>query len=155
MSIMISVAQQLQMKRFVKMTKFVSFVTSKLFPGAVTLVLSKGSDIPAHYFPEMDTVGLRVPLHNATQDILSAFKGPLITTSANPSGAPLCFTHEEVVKSFSDSPVKPDLVFEGKANHFDLASTVLEVKEENLKVIRQGPVTAAQLESILGFRVQE
>jgi len=154
MSIMISVAQQLQMKRFVKLTEFSSFITYKLFPGAVTIILPKGPDIPAHYFPEVDTVGLRVPLHNMTQDILSAFKGPLITTSANPSGAPLCFTHEEVVNSFADSPLKPDLIFEGKTNHFDLASTILEVEGDHIKIIRQGPVTAAQLESILGVSVK-
>lgn len=154
MSVMISVALQLKMKRYVELNEFISFVTYHLLPGAVTLVLPKGPEIPAFYFPETDSIGLRVPMHNLTQDILTVFNSPLITTSANLSGKQLCFTHEEVLEGFKESPVQPDIVFEGNCNHFDQASTVLLVNHDHLKVIRQGPVTASQLESILGVPVK-
>jgi len=154
MSIMISVVQQLQMHNFVELDEFSSFVVSKLFPGAVTIVLPKGPAIPEYYFPELATVGLRVPFHDLTQDMLSAFKGPLITTSANPSGHKLCRTHEEVVEAFKDSRYKPDLVFEGKTRH-NVASTVISVEKNCVRVLRKGPVTASQLRSILGVTVKE
>ena len=94
-------------------------------------------------------------MHDITQDILLAFKGPLITTSANPSGKDLCFTHKEVIKAFKDCERKPDLIFEGKINNQNLASTVIEVKEDFVRIIRRGPVTANQLETILGVRVMK
>jgi len=155
MSIMISVVDQLKMKEYVQMDDFSSFVADRLFPGAVTLVMPKGQKIPEHYFPDLQTVGLRVPLHNLTQDMLTAFKGPLITTSANPSCESLCFSHEEVIESFKNSEVKPDLIFEGRISHNELASTVISIKDDKIRILRKGPVTKSQLESILGFKVIE
>jgi len=153
MSIMIPVVQLLKIKKYAILDDFSSYVVSKLFPGAVTLILPKGPEIPDYYFPETPNVGLRVPMHNLTQDLLSAFKGPLITTSANPSGKGLCFSHEEVIKAFKKSKYKPDMVFQGKTTNHNLASTVIEVKNDHVKIIRKGPVTASQLEAILGVPV--
>jgi len=154
MSIMISVAQQLKMARYVKLDDFSSFVTYTLFPGAVTLLLPKGPAIPDYFFPEERLIGLRVPLHNLTQDMLTAFNGPLITTSANPSGKDICFTHEEVVEYFKKSEHGPDLVFTGKINSRHLASTVIEVKKNYVRITRKGPITASQLGAILGVNVR-
>lgn len=155
MSIMISVVEQIKINNYVKIDDFSSFITYKLFPGAVTLVMPKGPNIPKYYFPDLKTIGLRVPLHNLTQDVLTAFGGPLITTSANPSGLDLCFSHKEVMESFKDSEYKPDLIIEGKTNHYDLASTVIGVEKDHVKIIRKGPVTKSQLEGILGVEVKE
>lgn len=155
MSIMISVPEQLNIKKYVKLDDFSSFVAHKLFPSPVTLVLPKGSAIPKHYFPDTDTVGLRVPLHDQTEDMLMAFGGPLITTSANRSGTPLCFTHEEVVENFKNSKNQPDLVFKGKLTKHNQASTVIKVEKDHISVERRGPVTASQLQSILGVPVKE
>jgi L-threonylcarbamoyladenylate synthase len=154
MSVMISVAQQLKMAKYVKLDDFSSFVTYKLFPGAVTLLLPKGPAIPDYFFPEERLIGLRVPMHNLTQDILTSFNGPLITTSANPSGKDICFTHEEAVEYFKKSEHKPDMVFQGEINSRHLASTVIEVKKNHIKIIRKGPITASQLGAILGVSVR-
>jgi len=155
MSIMISVPEQLNIKKYVTLNEFSAFVVNKLFPSPVTLVLPKGPAIPKHYFPDIGTVGLRVPLHDQTENLLMAFKGPLITTSANHSGTPLCFTHKEVVENFKKSKYKPDVVFEGKLTKHNKASTVIKVNKGHIRVIRKGPITASQLQSILGVPVKE
>ncbi|MCK5611875.1 threonylcarbamoyl-AMP synthase [Candidatus Pacearchaeota archaeon] len=155
MSIMISVPEQLKIDNYVKLNDFGAFVTHKLFPSPVTLILPKGPMIPPHYFPDMNTVGLRVPLHDKTQDILLSFGGPLVTTSANCSGTALCFSHDEVAKNFKNSEFKPDLVFEGKLKENGKASTVLEIRKDHLHILRKGPLTASQLEAILGVSVKE
>jgi L-threonylcarbamoyladenylate synthase len=155
MSVMISVAEQLNLGKYAKMNDFSSSVARKLFPGAVTLLLPKGLSIPEHFFPRENLIGLRMPMHELTQDILIAFNGPLITTSANPSGKDICFTHEEVFQYFNESEYKPDIVFEGRSNKHNLASTVIEVKRDSLKIIRKGPMTVEQLKSILGVDVEE
>lgn len=155
MSVMISVLEQLKMRRYAKLDEFSSFVTLKLFPGAVTILLPKGPAIPAHYFPETSLIGLRVPLHDLTQDLLRAFGGPLITTSANRSGEPLCFTHEEVEAAFRKEAHQPDLILEGTVNSRKSASTVLSVEKDHVRIFRPGPITASQLEIILGVPVKE
>ena len=154
MSIMISVPEQIKIDRYAVLDDFSKFVIYKLFPGAVTLLLPKGPIIPDYYFPETNLIGLRVPLHDLTQDILRAFNGPLITTSANPSGKKLCFSPEEVVEYFKGKKHQPDLIFEGKIAKYQKASTVISLKKKYIRVTRKGPVTASQLESILGVPVK-
>ncbi|MBU1017448.1 threonylcarbamoyl-AMP synthase [Patescibacteria group bacterium] len=155
MSIMISVPEQLRIEKYVVLDEFSKFIVHKLFPGAVTLLLPKGPMIPTAYFPETPFIGLRVPMHDSTQDILRAFGGPLITTSANPSGDPLCFNCEEVAEGFKNRANQPDLVIEGKIARHGKASTVIKVESDHVYIIRKGPITASQLEGILGIDVKE
>lgn len=155
MSIMVAVPEQLNIDRYAILDDFSCFVANKLFPSPVTLVLPKGPAIPDFYFPETDKIGLRIPLHSLTQDILSAFKRPLITTSANPSGQPICFDHQTLVKLFKDQTVQPDLVIEGKSIEHTLASTVIQIEKNHVRIVRQGPLTATHLSAILGVEVLE
>lgn len=155
MSIMISVPEQLHIKKYVKLDAFSSFVVYKLFPSPITILLPKGPSIPSHYFPDAPMIGLRVPLHDATQDLLRAFKGPLITTSANLSGGGLCFRHQEMVEAFRKQPAQPDIVFEGEVINNSRASTIIAVEKDHIRLIRSGPITASQLKAILGVPVKE
>jgi len=155
MSIMISVPEQMKIERYVKLDDLGKFVTHKLFPGAVTILLPKGPAIPKFYFPETPLIGLRVPLHDGTQDMLRAFGGPLITTSANHSGGGLCFKHSEVVKAFEKQADQPDIVFEGNVINNTKASTTLTIEKDHVRIVREGPVTASMLESMLGVPVKE
>jgi len=154
MSIMISVTQQLKISRYAVLDDFSTYIIETLFPGAVTVILPKGPEIPDYYFPENPNIGIRVPMHNMTQDMLTAFKGPLITTSANPSGKKICLSHQEVIKVFKNNEFQPDLVIEGKTNLRE-ASTVIKPEKDHVKIIRKGPVTASQLGAILGISVKD
>jgi len=155
MSIMISVPEQLHIRQYVKLDEFSAFVAFKLFPSPVTIVLPKGPAIPKYYYPDNPTVGLRVPLHDRTQDLLRAYGGPLITTSANVSGGKLCFRHQEVLELFKKQKSQPDLVFMGDIRHSQHASTVITVEKDHLKIVRKGAITASQLQTILGVPVKE
>lgn len=155
MSIMLSVTDQHKIENYAKLNDFSEMVAKKLFPSPVTLILPKGPAIPDFYFPENETIGIRVPMQDLTQDMLRAFGGPLITTSANPSGGDLNFNCSDTVKALQDQAVKPDLIFEGSLEKFQQASTVIQVEEDHVKILRPGPVTASYLESLLGVPVKE
>lgn len=155
MSVMISVMEQLKIEQYAKLNDFSDMIQDKLFPSPVTLLLPKGPAIPDFYFPETDLIGLRVPMHDLTQDLLRLFGGPLITTSANCSGDDICFKSEDVRRSFENQEAQPDLILEGELKEHRLASTVIAVKEDHACIVRKGPLTASQLEAILGVRVQE
>ncbi len=155
MSIMISVPEQLKIRQYAVLDKFSEFVVRRLFPSAVTILLPKGPAIPDFYFPETSLIGLRVPMHDSTQDLLRAFGGALITTSANSSGKPLCFSYEEAKACFKGKTHQPDLIFEGKITRHDKASTVISLKGNHIRIVRKGPITASQMEGILGIEVKE
>lgn len=155
MSIMISVPEHVHMEKYVRLNDFSEVVVKKLFPSPVTLLLPKGAAIPDYYSPGHQLVGLRVPMHDLTQDLLRAFGGALITTSANCSGDKLCFRDEEVVDAFKNRSVQPDLIFEGEIKKYHQASTVIEVEDGHVTMWRKGPLTASYLESLLGVPVKE
>lgn len=155
MSIMISVPDQLNIKKYANLDDFAFEIADKLFPSPVTILLPKGPAIPKWYFPDTPNIGLRVPMHDLTQDLLMAFKSPLITTSANLSGKPICFDHKEVIEHFKDHSPKPDLVFEGGSTKHDMASTIIKMEKDHVKLFRNGPITASQLEAILDIPVKD
>ncbi|MFH1012289.1 MAG: L-threonylcarbamoyladenylate synthase [Candidatus Peregrinibacteria bacterium] len=154
MSIMLPVVAKIELEQYGLLTDFTREIADKLLPGPVTLLLPKGPRIPEWYFPETDLIGIRIPYDTFTQDLLIAFKAPLITTSANLSDGPLCHTHREVLEAFRSNKVKPDLVFEG---HLDKnpASTVILPQKNKVKITRPGAITAKRLEGILGVPVVE
>ncbi len=153
MSLMLPLNQLDQIEKWAVMNKFSWKIAKKLLPGPVTLILPKGSKIPDWYFPETDLIGIRIPNHQSTQFILEAFKGPLITTSANLSGETICFKHQEVINTFKDNVCKPHLVVEGKLTTHNSASTVIKIEDDFVRILRKGPINKKDLEEILGVQV--
>lgn len=153
MSIMFPVAMRDDLVKYVQMNDFAYSVCSKLLPGPVTILLPKGPEVPDYYFPQSDYLGLRIPYDILTQDLLSAFRGPLITTSANITDQPPCSTSKEVKESFENTENKPDLVFEGAVRNICMPSTVIMIENGKVKITREGPIDKRQLEGILGVEV--
>jgi L-threonylcarbamoyladenylate synthase len=147
MSVMFPLSMKAHLEDFVVLDTFARQVCEKLLPGAVTIVLPKNKGVPAHYFPEVATLGIRIPDDKATQEILEAFGGPLITTSANLSGQGLTYTNEEVEDAFKDAEVAPDLILEGRVKEGP-ASTVIAIQNGEIKILREGPVTEQDLEKL-------
>jgi tRNA threonylcarbamoyl adenosine modification protein (Sua5/YciO/YrdC/YwlC family) len=153
MSIMLPAFMQPEIGRFAKLDDFSEDICNKLLPGPVTILLPKGSRIPDYFFPESPIIGIRIPYDMITQDLLTAFRGPLITTSANLSNQPPLSTCEEVKKIFRNRKHKPDILFDGTVRNKCLPSTVILVKDKKIKIMREGPITKKQLEGILGMKI--
>ena len=153
MSIMLPVFMKANLEDYVELSEFASFVCERLLPGPVTIVLPKGPQIPDHYFPEYDTIGIRIPYDPACGDLLTKFGRPIITTSANLSNGQPCYTSDEVIAVFKDLEHRPTAVMLGKIANRPLPSTVLEVKGETISILRQGPLSKEQIGVILGLNL--
>ena len=95
-------------------------LTEACWPGALTIV--------------QDGVGVRCPDHPLVQ-ALAAAVGPIATTSANLSGQPTPHTAAEAAAPFP----AVQLVVDGGRLQAP-ASTVVEVTQEGLSILRQGAV---------------
>ncbi len=95
------------------------------WPGALTIV--------------QDGFGVRCPDHPLVQ-ALAAEVGPIATTSANLSGQPTPHTAAEAAAAFPSV----QLVVEGGSLEAP-ASTVVEVTEDGLSILRQGAVEVEML----------
>ena len=154
MSVMFPSFMKLKIKDYAKLDDFSSFVVEELLPGPVTLVLPKGKKIPHYFFPDNPSIGIRIPYDEMTQELLLAFGGPLITTSANLSSKPVCCTCMDVKKAFKTAPCWPNLIFEGAVKNYCMPSTVLLIENKKVKIQRVGPMTKKQVEEILGIKVK-
>jgi L-threonylcarbamoyladenylate synthase len=63
-----------------------SLLAAKFWPGPLTLLLPRTPSIPPIVTAGSPLVGVRCPDHHLTLSLLTAFGGPLVGPSANPSG---------------------------------------------------------------------
>lgn len=118
-------------------------IAGAFWPGALTLILPKGPDIPSDLTP-YPTIGVRMPNHEFTLNLLRE-TGPLATTSANLSGEPNPTTAQEVYDQL-DGHV--DLILDGGPTPGPIASTVIDVSGPELKLLRQGPISLEAIQAV-------
>jgi len=128
------------LENYVLLDDFAKKVCEKYLPGPITIVLPKGPKIPKWYFPETEWIGIRMPDDEQVNELLEAFGGLLITTSANLSSQPTCYTAEEVIEIFKNQEHKPDGILMGEILEKKLPSTVIKVVDGKIEVLREGPV---------------
>jgi len=132
-------------------------VARRSWPGPVTIVLD--ADHPDSVIHRLDesvraatiptgTVGLRVPAHELTLQIMRLCAGPIVLTSANLSGEPDSVDGSQVIESLSD---KIDLIIDDGPTKFKKASSVVRIQNNNLSILREGIVEEATIRRLTNF----
>ena len=131
----------------------------RCWPGPVTLVMSENHpDSLLWQLPEnvrravapQGTIGLRVPAHPLIMDVLDLLAGPLTLSSANRSGEPDAVTAQQVVESLGD---EVDLVLDDGACQYGQPSSVVQICQGALKILREGVVTGPTLNRLSSLMV--
>ena len=120
-------------------------LAAHFWPGALTLVVPRNPALPANLSP-LPTIGVRMPDHLFARNLLRQ-AGPLATTSANLSGWPSPVTAGDVLKQLNE---RVDLVIDGGACPGGVPSTVVDCTGADLRILREGAISRAQLEAWLG-----
>jgi L-threonylcarbamoyladenylate synthase len=95
----------------------------RFWPGPLTLVLDA---------PDGGTVGLRVPDHAVTREVISAYGSPIYATSANIAGEPAPGRLEEVSAEVSQAV---DFAVEGESGGGE-ASAVVDLSGSGARLLR-------------------
>jgi len=126
----------------------------RCLPGPVTLVYELGAgnclngQLPEsvqRWVCPSGTLGFRVPDHEAIQQVLDLLPGPLVLTSANLSGGAEAVRADEVARTFGD---RLALIIDDGPSSLGRASTVVHIQNEHWKVVREGIVSAAVLQTL-------
>ncbi len=128
----------------------------RCWPGPVTLVLPVGDTSLVHQVDErvrqricpQGLIGLRVPAHRLLLDALRLLPAPIALTSANLSGYPPATTSEQVIRELGDRV--DAIVDDGRTRYAD-ASTVVLVRNNELKVLREGVLNEAVVRRLARF----
>jgi L-threonylcarbamoyladenylate synthase len=125
-------------------------LASAFWPGPLTLVapLRPGAPIAALATAGLATVALRAPAHPAMRDLLRACGKPLAAPSANASGTISPTRAEHVLRSLGRAI---PLIVDAGPTMLGLESTIVAVEGDRLRILRPGPITAAQLADASGL----
>ncbi len=116
------------------------------FPGPLTIVLPKRDDVPAIATAGLDTIGVRMPLHQLALSFIRACRMPLVAPSANLSGKPSPTTWQ-AVKMDLDGRIA--CILKGEPTDVGLESTVVDCTGEEPVVLRAGAITLEQLQEVI------
>ena len=118
-------------------------IAEQFWPGPLTMVVRRRPGLDVDLGGDAAFIGLRVPAHELIR-ALATLVGPLATTSANRAGEPTLGSAVEIAECFGASL---GAVLDGGPSA-DSASTVINVGGDELIVLREGPITAAQVRSL-------
>jgi L-threonylcarbamoyladenylate synthase len=130
-------------------------LAATVWPGPLTLVVPKASTVLGAVTGGQETVGLRVPSHHVTLQVLERFDGGLAAPSANRYGRVSPTTAQHVVAELGDAldAERGDLVLDGGPCPVGVESTIVGAWDETPRLLRPGAVTAEQVAELTGLDV--
>jgi L-threonylcarbamoyladenylate synthase len=123
-------------------------LAANFWPGPLTLVVSKRSEVPARATAGRDTVAIRSPDHPVARELLGAFGSPIAAPSANRSGYISPTTAQHVAEEFAGAAEL--LVLDGGPCTIGIESTVIDMTRVPPRLLRPGSITPRELLEVIG-----
>lgn len=120
-------------------------VINAYMPGPLTIILRKKESVDSRVTNGQDTIAIRIPNDKTLLKIVKGLKEPILLTSANKSGEAPCLSSEEVMNIFND---EVPIIIKGKCV-FNIASTIIEIKDKNVNIIREGIIKKEEIERLI------
>jgi len=114
----------------------------KFLPGALTLILPKKNIVPDFVTCNSKNVGVRFPNNTVAQDFIKSAGVPIAAPSANISGKNPPTTAQEVFENLSG---KVEIILDGGKCEVGISSTVADISSGEIKILRQGKISLAQI----------
>ncbi len=121
-------------------------LTEYYWPGPLTIILPKRPIVPDLVTSGLQTVGIRMPAHPMTQELLSLLRFPLAAPSANPFGYVSPTTAEHVADQLGD---KVDYILDGGPCQVGVESTIISFADSPPKVLRLGGLELSQIRKLI------
>ena len=115
-------------------------IINKFMPGPITIVLKKKDNIDDWVTNGKDTIAIRMATSKTLEELIKKVNCPLFMTSANKSGESPCINIDEIKESCPSI----DGILEGKVI-FGQGSTIIDCTTNNIKILREGPITLEQI----------
>ncbi|MGB7070910.1 MAG: L-threonylcarbamoyladenylate synthase [Pyrinomonadaceae bacterium] len=129
-----------------EVTEHASKFIKAFFPGPLTVVLRKSTQVPHIATAGLETIGVRMPRHELARSFLAASGTPVAAPSANLSGRPSP-TSWEAVQEDLDGLI--DCILLDDDTEIGLESTVVDCTSNIPQVLRAGGISLVQLREII------
>ena len=127
--------------------KKAQILAETFWPGSLTLVLKKNSNIPDLITAGKNTVAVRVPNHPLTLELLKHLPFPLAAPSANPFNS-ISPTKPEHVSYYFDKEL--ELILDGGPCKNGIESTIIGFEDDEPILYRLGALSLETIEKVIG-----
>ena len=108
----------------------------KALPGAFTFILNANNTIPKLFKNNRKTIGIRVPNHHITRNIVELLGNPILTTSIYDNDSIVEYsTYPELI--YEKYKKQVDIVIDGGCGNL-VPSTIVDCSKGEIEIIRQG-----------------
>ena len=133
-----------RISRYARVSTFVYRILKRCLPGPYTFVLEASREVPKMLLTRQKTVGIRIPDHPVCLALVSELGNPVLSTSANPSGAEPLNAPSEIHEVLGR---QVDLILEcGVLSR--VPSTVVSLVGDQVKILREGAGDASYFREI-------
>jgi L-threonylcarbamoyladenylate synthase len=133
-------------RRYGRLNAVAERILGALTPGPVTVVVNQTSLLPTRLVTQDGTVGIRVPDHPITAQVVAAVGRPLTATSLNRAGEPPAAIAQQELETLNwPGGDTVYIVPDDSSIRYELPSTLVRVTGVDLEILRQGPVAEAEL----------
>ena len=143
-AITLMVADKADISQYAYISPQAQKMIDQFMPGMITLIFKKKESVHDIMTNGKSTIGIRIP---DSEFVLSLLKkvGPMLVTSANLSQHSNTTSTQEVLNQLDG---RIDLVVDGKTSD-NIASTVVDVSQDEIKILRAGKITKEQIEEAI------
>lgn len=144
--ILLLISDDNEVDRFIEQSAFFKLVARGHWPAPLTLIGVARPEVPIELTAGTNSLGIRLPDDEDVRALVRACGGALTATSANVSGQPPARTAMEVKNYF---PTGIDLIADGGEVTAPEPSTVLDVSGSEVRLVREGAISRAELKDLL------
>ena len=134
-----------QMEEIALLNEEAKKLAAAFMPGAFTMILKKKDSVADFVTNGMDTIGIRMPQDDFVLELLRQVGSPMLVTSANLSGEATGLVDMQVLSQLDG---RIDGIVLGEAGG-KVASTIVDMTDGRLKILREGPISKAMMETVL------
>ena len=118
-------------------------IINAFLPGPLTLILESKDEVKAKI--GYKTIGVRIPNNKLAISLLLKH-GPMLTTSVNESGEAALNDYETIKATYGD--VVDNIYYDDEPSS-SMASTVVLINGNDVKILREGAISKADIEKLL------
>lgn len=128
-------------------------LANKYWPGPMTLILKRRSNVKDFVTGGQETVGIRIPNHEIALSLLQEFKkigsGAIVAPSANKFGKVSPTSFEHVSQELLNDLDSNDLILDGGQCQIGVESSIIDCTKNFPKVLRPGAISEEQITEII------
>lgn len=119
----------------------------EFWPGPLTLVLKRKSEVASAVSAGLETVAVRMPQSLIALELIRRSQTPIAAPSANLSGRPSPTRADHVARDLGG---RIDMILDGRETRIGIESTVLDMTSNPPLILRPGWITREQIAEVIG-----